>query len=104
MNLLYQPTFGLSPSYPSVLSVVHCPGDTPGSLSLTLPTRILKHLTSILLSLSSLGFVGGVGDALPKSCYELPRHPGMLQTSLGGLGPSVSGMWLVPRAGQKEGP
>lgn len=99
-------SFGLPPPCPSVVLVVRCPGDTPGSLPLALPTHILKHLMSILLPLSSLGFVGDVGDALPKSCYELPHHPDTLQTSIHSLGefnPSVSGMLPVPRAGQKEG-
>ncbi len=122
-NLLYQPTnprndltsffvfgwgsFELLPPCPPVVSAVRCPGDTPGSSPLALPTHLLKCSMSILLPLSSSGFAGDVEDALPKSCCGLPRHPGTPPTSLhilGVLGPSASGMWLVPREGQKEGP
>ncbi len=92
-------SFELLPPCPPVVSAVRCPGDTPDSLPLALPTHLLKCSMSILLPLSSSGFAGDVEDALPKSCCGLPRHPGTPPISLhilGVLGPSASGMWLVP--------
>ncbi len=100
-------SFELLPPCPPVVSAVRYPGDTPDSSPLALPTHLLKCSMSIMLPLSSSGFAGDVEDALPKSCCGLPRHPGTPPTSLhilGVLGPSASGMWLVPREGQKEGP